>query len=184
MRQKYMPKLRTTKRARQSIDTVDKFPRTASGLFFVLWSLKSKLLVTTLHCFINLSTAYFWCFGHCIDWLSYEAKIYPNNALVTEVKMRGGMTGWQWEQDGAIFKTEKNDRFGSNSSDHWWSRWWCLVAGGRLGWFIRVPSLIGHLANSPHLPSSDTPSHTYQWSTVVHSGMLVFNNSKCSPIYL
>ena len=125
-----------------------------------------------------LSTAYFWCFGHCIDWLSYEAKIYPNNALVTEVKMRGGMTGWQWEQDGAIFKTEKNDRFGSNSSDHWWSRWWCLVAGGRLGWFIRVPSLIGHLANSPHLPSSDTPSHTYQWSTVVHSGILVFNNSK------
>ena len=51
-----------------------------------------------------LSTAYFWCFGHCIDWLSYEAKIYPNNALVTEVKMRGGMTGWQ---DEAIFKTEK-----------------------------------------------------------------------------
>ena len=53
-----MSKLRTTKRARQSIDTVDKFPRTATGLFFVLWSLKSKLLVTTLHCFINLLWLY------------------------------------------------------------------------------------------------------------------------------
>ena len=164
MRQKFMPKLRTTKRARQSFDTVDKFPRTA----------------TASSTGSNLSTAYCWCFGHCIDWLSYEAKIYPNNALVTEVKMRGGMTGWQWEQDGAIFKTEKNDRFGSNSSDHWWSRWWCLVAGGRLGWFIRVPSLIGHLANSPHLPSSDTPSRTHtsivvSWfSTILNFHQFIF----------
>ena len=92
-----MPKLRITKRGRQSFDRVDKFPRTATGLFFVLWSLKSKLLVTTLHCFINLLWLYLLPnVGALVIALTdsqYEAKIYPNNALVTEVKMRGGMTG-------------------------------------------------------------------------------------------